>query len=217
MLQKSHDGVFRSTLIDTYPEIFHGFTTKKQGDMKKEEKRKDFFTSIGVAYSDVVLQEQVHGAAIHSVLPLDRGKTIPGVDGLVYQKKEDSPLFLSVHVGDCAPLLFADPVKKIIGVAHSGWRGTAGHIAKEMVKEFQKLGSSPANIVVVCGPCICCDCYSVDLWKAISIDLEESLVQKDHMDYDKTLCTFEKKDLFYSWRRKDEPFGEIMGYIGYTG
>lgn len=214
MISKKNN-IYTSSLLEQFPYITHGFTTKQQGNMLNEVKRKDFFASIGIAYGDVVLQEQVHGIAIHVVLPIDRGKTIPGVDGLVYQKKEDVPLFLSVHVGDCVPLLFTDPIKNIIGVAHSGWRGTAGHIAKEMVKTFQTLGSSPDDIVIAFGPFICRDCYHVDLWNAISIDLQEQSIQKDHIDYDKTLCTFEKKELFYSWRRTDEPFGEIMGYIGY--
>ncbi len=216
MIQKKNN-IYFSSLLEQFPHITHGFTTKKQGNMLHESTRKDFFASIGVAYTDVVLQEQVHGIAIHVVSPVDRGKTIPGIDGLVYQKKEDTPILLCVHVGDCVPLLFADQTKKIIGVAHSGWKGTEKHIAREMVKTFQILGSSPDDIVIAFGPFICRDCYPVDLWKNIFSDLLEQSIQKDHIDYDKTLCTFEKKELFYSWRRKNEPFGEIMGYIGYTG
>lgn len=215
MIRKTNN-IYTSTLFEPLPHLLHGFTTKKLGNMQNEVKRKDFFASIGVAYNDVILQEQVHGIAIHVVSLKDRGKTIPGVDGLVYQKKEDAPIFLGVHAGDCVPLLFADPIKKIIGVAHSGWRGTEKHIAREMLKTFQRLGSLPDDIVIACGPFICRDCYPVDLWNAISVDLQEQSIQQDHIDYDKTLCTFEMKEQFYSWRRKDEPFGEIMGYIGYT-
>lgn len=215
MMQKKNN-IYVSSLLEQFPHIIHGFSTKKHGNMLIESTRKDFFASLGVPYTDVVLQEQVHGISIHEVAPTDRGTTIAGVDGLVYQKREDTPLFLSVHVGDCAPLLFFDPVKEVIGVAHSGWRGTAGHIAKEMVNKFQRFGSSPEDIIIVCGPCICSNCYKTDLWKTISSDVLEQKVQKDHIDYDKTLCTFEYKEEFYSWRRKDEPFGEIVGYIGYT-
>ena len=85
-----------------------------------------------------------------------------------------------------------------------------------MVKIFQTFGSSPDDIVIAFGPFICSHCYPVDLWNVISSDLLEEKIQKEHIDYDKTLCTFENKEEFYSWRRKDEPFGEIMGYIGYT-
>ena len=215
MIYKKNN-IYTFSLLEQFPHIKHGFTTKKHGNMQVESTRKDFFASIGVSYTDVVLQEQVHGVAIHEVLPADHGTTVTGVDGLVYQKNENTPIYLSVHVGDCAALLFFDPVKEVIGVAHSGWKGTAGHIASEMVKKFQKFGSLPEDIVIVCGPCICCDCYPTNLWKSISSDLREQKVQKYHMDYDKTLCTFENKEEFYSWRRKDEPFGEIMGYIGYT-
>jgi len=183
--------------------------------MQNELTRKEFFSSMGIVLNNVVSQEQVHGTTIHVVSPKDRGKTIPGVDGLVYQKK-DTPLVLCVHVGDCVPLLLSDPVKKIIGVVHSGRKGTEKHIVKEAVRTFLTLESKPNDIIVAFGPSICQDCYPVDLWKAISFDLEETGVKKEHIDYNKSLCTLEKKDLFYSWRRKDEPFGEIMGYIGFA-
>ncbi|KAI5621169.1 laccase domain-containing protein 1 [Silurus asotus] len=60
---------------------------------------------------------------------------------------------------DCMPLLFADTVKKVIGVAHAGWKGTLMGVAmatvNAMVREF---GSELANVVAVIGPSVgpCC-------------------------------------------------------------
>lgn len=60
---------------------------------------------------------------------------------------------------DCMPLLFSDPVAKVIGVAHAGWKGTLMGIAmatvNAMVLEF---GSKLVNIVAVIGPSVgpCC-------------------------------------------------------------
>ncbi|XP_072541239.1 purine nucleoside phosphorylase LACC1 [Salminus brasiliensis] len=60
---------------------------------------------------------------------------------------------------DCMPLLFTDPVAKVIGVAHAGWKGTLMGIAmatvNAMVLEF---GSKLVNIVAVIGPSVgpCC-------------------------------------------------------------
>ncbi|XP_048048975.1 purine nucleoside phosphorylase LACC1 [Megalobrama amblycephala] len=64
---------------------------------------------------------------------------------------------------DCMPLLFTDPVKKVTGVAHAGWKGTLMGIAmatvKAMVSEF---GSRPADIVCVIGPSVGPCCFTLE-------------------------------------------------------
>ena len=64
---------------------------------------------------------------------------------------------------DCVPLYFVDPVKRVIGLSHSGWRGTVGKIGKvtageTMCREFQ---SRPEDILAAVGPSICQECYEV--------------------------------------------------------
>ena len=68
---------------------------------------------------------------------------------------------LAMSSADCVPLMFYDPVEKVSGLAHAGWRGTARGIAAitidSMVDQF---GSSPNNIRVGIGPSIgpcCCE------------------------------------------------------------
>jgi len=60
------------------------------------------------------------------------------------------------------PLYLVDSVKKVIGLSHSGWKGTVGKIGKvtveTMVREF---GSNPEDICVAVGPSICQECYEV--------------------------------------------------------
>ncbi|KAF5905892.1 laccase domain-containing protein 1, partial [Clarias magur] len=64
---------------------------------------------------------------------------------------------------DCMPLLFADPVGKVIGAAHAGWRGTLMGVAmatvNAMVREF---GSEPANVVAVIGPSVGPCCFTLE-------------------------------------------------------
>ncbi|KAB5577085.1 hypothetical protein PHYPO_G00205910 [Pangasianodon hypophthalmus] len=64
---------------------------------------------------------------------------------------------------DCMPLLFADPVGKVIGVAHAGWKGTLMGVAmatvNAMVREF---GSELANVVTVIGPSVGPCCFTLD-------------------------------------------------------
>lgn len=51
----------------------------------------------------------------------DQTSQIPDTDGMV----TDIPgINLVIYTADCMPVSFYDPVKKVIAVAHSGWRGT---------------------------------------------------------------------------------------------
>ncbi len=63
---------------------------------------------------------------------------------------------------DCIPLYFFDPVKKAIGLAHSGWKGTAGNIAGEVINKMKEdFGTDPKDLIAFVGPGICRDHYEV--------------------------------------------------------
>ena len=63
---------------------------------------------------------------------------------------------------DCVPLYFVDPVRKVIGLSHSGWRGTVGKIGKHTVELMQEtFGCRPEEILAAVGPSVCMDCYEV--------------------------------------------------------
>lgn len=121
--------------------------------------------AIGVSIEDMVLSKQTHTTNIRIVTEEDRGKGIvrerdyTDVDGLV----TDVPgICLVTSYADCVPLYFVDPVKKAIGLSHSGWRGTVGKIGQETVRVMrEKYGSLPENIIAAIGPSVCKDCYEV--------------------------------------------------------
>ena len=69
---------------------------------------------------------------------------------------------LVTFYADCAPLYLVDPVRKVIGLSHSGWRGTVGKIVKVTVETMtREFGSDPKDILAAVGPSICQDCYEV--------------------------------------------------------
>ena len=50
----------------------------------------------------------------------------------------------------------------MIGLSHSGWRGTVGKIGKKTVQIMQEqFASDPADILAAVGPSVCMDCYEV--------------------------------------------------------
>ncbi|XP_062389723.1 purine nucleoside phosphorylase LACC1 [Sardina pilchardus] len=64
---------------------------------------------------------------------------------------------------DCMPILFSDPVAKVIGVAHAGWKGTLMGIAKATVNAMvSRFGSKTENVVAVIGPSVGSCCFKLD-------------------------------------------------------
>ncbi len=69
---------------------------------------------------------------------------------------------LFMRFADCVPLLFHDPKKNVIGIAHAGWMGTVKGVAEKAVEGMQsRYGSKPEDIVAGIGPSIGVDHYEV--------------------------------------------------------
>jgi len=67
---------------------------------------------------------------------------------------------LAILTADCVPILFADEDKKIIGAAHSGWRGARDNIISNVIKKMKELGATKISACI--GPCIKQENYEVD-------------------------------------------------------
>lgn len=70
---------------------------------------------------------------------------------------------MTATFADCVPVYFYDPVKKVVGMAHSGWRGTVKEIAGKMVERMvSDYGCDVRDIVAGIGPSIGMCCFEVD-------------------------------------------------------
>ncbi len=163
--------------------VRHGFSTRKGGVSEgcfasmnlsfdrgddPEAVRENFHRigrAIGVRCEDMVLSRQTHTTNVRVVTEADRGKGVirerdyNDVDGLVTDVPD---ICLVTSYADCVPLYFVDPVKRVIGLSHSGWRGTVGKIGKKTVELMQeKFGCDSADILAAVGPSICVECYEV--------------------------------------------------------
>ena len=150
---------------------------------------------------------------------------------------------ISILTADCAPVLFYDPNKKIIGCAHSGWKGALNGIIKNTVKKFNELNSNNNDLIAVVGPCINKDNYKVqidffkkfvdqdkinenffqkindgqynfDLRSFINKELTNLNIKKiENMEMD----TFSQRELFYSYRRsrlnREQDYGRCISVI----
>ena len=124
-----------------------------------EENHRRALGLLGLSPREVVSPYQVHGARVGVVGRAHLGTVQPATDALV-TAAPSVPLLM--RFADCAPILFFDPVRCVIGMAHAGWRGVAagsvGATVRTMVERFD---CDPANIWAGIGPTIGPCCYEV--------------------------------------------------------
>ena len=121
------------------------------GDNQKnvERNRKKFLHNLG--FKKTFYINQVHGKKVVNAEDYFNGNKIIKADAIIC---ENYDLPITLTTADCAPILFADPVKGIIGAAHAGWRGAIEGITDNLIDMFYSKGSNPKNIHGVIGPCI---------------------------------------------------------------
>ena len=195
--------------------------------------------------------------AIADILHIDAGQLVfPGqehtnvvveVDSVGYNRHDPADalitnkqgICLCIQTADCVPVIFYDPEKRVIAVAHAGWRGTSSLIVREVLNRFfRRYSSSPQNILTVMGPAISVSAYEVgaEVAEAIRrnipnaglaikkedggkyrIDLHEANKQvmldcgilPENIDAS-DYCTFADNHLFFSARREGIATGRIV-------
>ncbi len=194
--------------------------------------------ALGVSRRDVATARQVHGSRVALVGLADRGRVIPATDALI----TDVPgVALMLRFADCLPVLLYDPVRRVIGLAHAGWRGTIeGIAAKTAAAMIEAYGGRPADIVAGLGPCIGPCCYQVgtevieavkasfhhwqgllqpqgdgslhfDLWEANRRQLVELGIEEIEVS---RLCTACHTDEFFSHRAEGARTGRFAALLG---
>ncbi len=131
------------------------------------ENRKRFLNAVGIEQDRVVGAHQVHHDTIYQVTTKDKGAgaydpqtVIPDTDALM---TNETGLALTAFFADCVPVLFLDPVKKVIALAHAGWKGTVAKIAAKTAEAMmQTYGCAKNDILVAIGPSIGPCHYEVD-------------------------------------------------------
>lgn len=118
------------------------------------------YQSLGLQSDRICSVWQVHSADVLVVDgPVLGRRWIALADGMV-TNCPNTPLFM--RFADCTPLLFHDPVRHVIGIAHAGWRGTVAGVGANTVKTMiQAFGSDPSDIEVGIGPSIGPKSYQV--------------------------------------------------------
>lgn len=125
-----------------------------------QENRRKFCEAVGLDFSKIVASGQVHGDHVAVVDEKNAGQRLADTDGLV-TTTPNLPLLL--FFADCVPLLLFDPIRRVIGLSHAGWKGTLQSIGPKTLAVMQRtFGTDPADCLVGIGPSIGPDDYEVD-------------------------------------------------------
>ncbi|HUU41074.1 MAG TPA: peptidoglycan editing factor PgeF [Desulfatiglandales bacterium] len=206
--------------------------------------RKRLSSALKIPLNQFTTAGQIHSDKVSIISEGSRGKggtnhkdAIDGADAMVTNVAD---ICLIVLVADCVPILFFDPQKEVVGIAHAGWRGTLKCIAKNTVRTMETaFGSLTKDIIVGIGPSIGPCCYKVGpevisqvrgVFHAANeyivnesgdgtgyLDLQKAnLKQLLHAGIEKknietaSICTCHNPDLFFSYRHQ-------KGYTGRFG
>jgi polyphenol oxidase len=119
------------------------------------ENRRRLAVRIGLPTEHVLYAEQVHGASVATV-DGPWARPAPRVDAMVTRVGGTA---LAVLVADCVPVLLADPVAGVVGVAHAGRKGMVAGVVPAVLAAMRELGA--ADVTARIGPSVCGRCYEV--------------------------------------------------------
>lgn len=254
--------LLKNKRLDAFKELAYCFTTRHGGvstgecdSLNLSWKRRDSVENvkenhtrmahaIGVEPESIVFVQLTHS---DRVLAVDSSfcnngswwDQVPvGYDAVITQSTGTT---LLARTADCGTVLLYDPVKKAIGAVHSGWKGTVkGIICNTVSKMIELYGCDPANIVAVCGPSICKDCfkvhmdcasqffeafgkgkydtqlpdgrYSIDMWRIMKDQLLQSGIISENISMAQD-CTCCDEENYFSHRRGKGKSGIMLAVI----
>jgi YfiH family protein len=165
MRQPSTEVVLQIPALAEQEGLVHGFSTLALGSMRGPgpdgsgltPEREAFALELGLEPACLTVAGAVHGADVARV---DRALgAVRARDGLVTDRP-GLPLLLTF--ADCYPILLYDPLRRALGLAHAGWRGTAAGMVGQAVEALRReYGSRPGDLLAGLGPGICGRCYEV--------------------------------------------------------
>lgn len=206
--------------------------------------------ALGIDHRRLVAGKQVHGDRIAVVGRRDAGRgalscedALPDTDALV----TGTPgVPLASFYADCVPIFLLDPLRKVVALAHAGWKGTALKIGQKTVKKMAEVfGSDPGSCLAGIGPSIGPCCYEVDgrvmgpfqegfagfrklacavspgkwrldLWEANRRTLLEAGLKEENVAVAR-ICTACRNDLFFSYRAQGGTAGRMASLIMLKG
>ena len=140
------------------------YTTKKIGNIDilfkdSENGSENIFKCFGKEDAKVIYAKQTHTANVIDIKEDTQKYFYEEVDGFITKRKD---VALMTQYADCLPIFFYDKENSVIGVSHSGWKGSFQEIGiKTLDLMEKKYGSDRKNIFIGLGIGISCEKYEV--------------------------------------------------------
>jgi len=168
-----------------------------------------FRANLGFAADSFVSAEQIHGGNVAVIdQPLSGEQYFDGADGLITNQAGVS---LGIYVADCCAIFLVDPVRRCIGLVHSGRKGTELAIVERAIgKMREQFGSAPRDLVIQLSPCIRPPHYEVDFAAEIVRQACGSGVEHVH---DSGRCTACDLPRYYSYRAEKARTGRMLALL----
>ncbi len=165
---------------------------------------------LGLADGAFAIAEQVHGNRVAVIdAPLARDECFVDADGLITNQRGMS---LGIYVADCCAVFLVDPLRRCIGLIHSGKKGTELAIVPEAIGQLRRhFGSQPHDLIVQLSPCIRPPHYEVDFAAEIVRQARAAGVERVHDDGACTACDLAR---YYSYRAEQGHTGRMLALIG---
>jgi hypothetical protein len=203
--------------LEGIPGIRHGFLCRVPGlDVRADREEalgrlaqyhREARASLGLPVDEFGIAEQVHGNRV-AVLTSAIAQEAPQTDGLVTNVPG---LCLGIYVADCCAVYLVDPVRRAIGLLHSGKKGTEQEISVRAIETMEReYGSNPADIVAQLSPCIRPPLYEVDIASEIAAQLQRAGVGSVN---DCGLNTGADLERFYSYRVEQGRTGRLLALL----
>jgi len=195
-------------------------------------RRGEYLRALSLDPEKLVMVKQVHGSAVFWAEKPEPGSLDIPADGLI---TKTPGLVLGIRTADCVPVFFWDPVQKVAGIAHGGWKGVKDGIISRMLKVFSgQFKTRMEDLRVAVGPSIRQCCYEVGkeflghfpgFYKAKDAakgTLDLVAVIKDRLMkrgipgariHDPGLCTVCENKKFFSYRVESQTAERILSVI----
>lgn len=175
-----------------------------------------------------VICTQVHGNEVRVVEAQPKGEIV--CDGLITAQES---LPLGIKHADCQAAIFFDPHQRIIGIAHSGWKGLVLNIYQNMVATMSRhFNCKSQDLHVVISPSLGPKHAQFIHWeKEFPISFAKFQVAPNYFNlwdigdsqlrllgipesqiYNARTCTFSKPEDYFSYRR-DKTTGRHLTYV----
>ncbi len=166
-------------------------------------------THTGVDIPRVFWRKQVHGNDVLVAGENACARGCPDADAFITDRKN---VPIAIRTADCVPVFIYDPLKRVIALAHAGWKGTRQRIAFKTVLEMQdKFACRCYDLKVALGPSIRPCCYETDIGTANRRQLVEAGVLDGNI-FDCGICTCCDHN-YFSFRRDGAKAGRMISLM----